>query len=317
MTNAKNKICVVIPCYKVNEQLPAVLKAMPEIVDQILVVDDHCPEHSGKAAEALQIKNLEVLYHKKNQGVGGATISGYLRALELESDIIVKLDGDGQMDPQNIAALIEPLMDGRADYAKGNRFQDFQALRKMPKIRLLGNSFLSFFVKLSSGYWTMLDPTNGYCAIRLDVLKKIPLHKVSKRYFFETDLLIHLNINRCVVQDVSMAAIYGDEKSNLSVLSALFTFPPKLIAGLMKRIFYSYYIYNFNMASVYLLVGIPFILFGILFGIYRWSFGIAEGVFNSAGTVMLVALPIILGVQFLLAAIQIDIDAVPKRAPAA
>ena len=187
------KIALVIPCYKVSKQLKQVLLHLPEFIDDIIVIDDACPENSGKIATNLAKDNIHIIEHEENQGVGGAVISGYRKAISLQSDIIVKLDGDGQMDPDQIATLVQPILNNTADYTKGNRFHDFEALKAMPKTRLFGNSLLSFIIKAASGYWHMMDPTNGFCAISRKALQSIHLNKIDKRYFFETEMLIHLN----------------------------------------------------------------------------------------------------------------------------
>lgn len=307
------KIAVVIPSFKVSKHIENVINTIPDFVDSIIVVDDFCPEKSGNIAASLNNDKVIVVYHSENQGVGGAMISGYQKALDLNIDVIVKIDGDGQMDPLNIKKLIYPLIHDKAAYCKGNRFNDFKALKKMPKLRLFGNSLLSFIVKLASGYWNIMDPTNGFSAVSAEALKNLNLDTINKRYFFETDMLINLNIHNQVVKDIPMSAIYDDETSNLSVTHSFLTFPLKIIKGLFKRIFYKYYIYDFNMASIYLLLSTPLLLFGFTFGLSKWIQGGVENVENSAGTIMLAALPIILGVQFLLQAISIDIDNVPKN----
>lgn len=178
------KITVVIPCYKVSKQIKGVIQAIPEFVDNIIVIDDACPENSGALVKEMDIDIVQVIFHKKNKGVGGAVISGFKKALELQSDIIIKLDGDGQMNPNDIEKLIQPLLYDSADYVKGNRFNDFKSLKSMPKIRLFGNSFLSFTIKLASGYWNIMDPTNGFCAISQYSLCKLNLDKLDNRYFF-------------------------------------------------------------------------------------------------------------------------------------
>jgi dolichol-phosphate mannosyltransferase len=306
------KLAVVVPCYKVASNIISVINEIPNIVSHIIIIDDKCVQNSGKIAESLNDSRVTVLYHEKNQGVGGAVITGYKKAIELDADIVVKIDGDGQMDPCYMQALIQPIMDGKADYTKGNRFTDFKALAKMPKIRLFGNSGLSFLVKAASGYWTMMDPTNGYTAIRRQTIENIELDKIAKRYFFESDMLINLNIENAVVVDIPIPAKYGDEKSSLSITRTFFGFPPKLFKGLCKRIFLKYFIYDFNMISIYLIFGIPFLTFGLVFGMYHWMTA-SETSSTPAGTVMLAVLPIILGIQFLLQAIQIDINNIPKK----
>jgi glycosyltransferase involved in cell wall biosynthesis len=307
------KIAVVIPAFKVVNTIKEVVSTIPEFIDYIIVVDDKCPLGSGKEAEKLSRKNLVSIYHDSNQGVGGALVTGYRKALELGCDIIIKMDSDGQMDPGYINNLIEPLRNNEADYTKGNRFQNFNALKIMPKTRLFGNSALSFLVKMTSGYWNIIDPTNGYTAIHRGVLDKLELQKISKRYFFETDMLIHLNIINAVVKDISIPAKYGDEKSSLSIRKAVLQFPPKLIRGFMRRIFLKYFVYDFNMASVYLLLGLPMFLLSVFWGIIEWIDSALTGQPRSAGTIMLVALPIIISFQMLLQAVHIDIHSVPSK----
>jgi glycosyltransferase involved in cell wall biosynthesis len=307
------KTAVVIPCYKVARHIKEVVSSIPETIDHIIVVDDKCPQSSGKEAEKANRENVTVIYNEKNLGVGGAVVTGYRKAMELGAEIVVKMDGDGQMDPANMDDVIEPLAEDRADYAKGNRFGDFEHVRDMPKTRLFGNSALSFLVKLASGYWDIVDPTNGYTAINRRVLEELNLKKISKRYFFESDMLINLNIVGAVVKDVRMPARYGEETSSLSIWKALFQFPHRLVKGLVKRILLKYFIYDFNMASVYLLIGLPMFIFSVVFGVWEWVDSIVTGTPRSAGTIMLVALPIIVSFQMLLQAINIDINSVPRK----
>ena len=307
------KIVVVIPAYKVAMHIENVIRAVPSFVDEIIVVDDGCPENSGAIVEELKFPNVTIIYNHINQGVGGAVMSGFLEAINNDADIVIKIDGDGQMDCSYISKLIKPIIEGCVDYTKGNRFMDFEALKKMPKIRLFGNSILSFLLKIASGYWNIMDPTNGFIAINREALMNLNMKKISKRYFFESDILINLNIYNIRVKDISIPAKYGSEKSSLNIIKTVFEFPPLIFKGLFKRIFLKYYIYDFNMASIYILLGIPMILFGSIFGLIKWINGIIYNVNNTAGTIMVAVLPIILGTLFLLQAIQIDINNVPKR----
>jgi dolichol-phosphate mannosyltransferase len=309
----KKIISVVIPAYKCKKKIKNTVSSIPKWVAYVVVVDDCCPENSGSAAKEAGRPNLIVLRNPVNLGVGGAVQVGYKKALELGSDIVVKMDGDGQMDPAYLGKLVEPLLNNHADYAKGNRFTDFVALRKMPKVRLFGNSALSFIVKASSGYWNRMDPTNGYIAITRDALLNLEIDKISKRFFFEIDMLISLNIENAVVVDVPIPARYEDENSSLKISRILFGFPGRILRGTLRRLLLKYYVYDFNMASVYLLIGVPLFSFGIIFALYRWIVGILQHTENNTGTIVLAVLPIALGVQFLLQAIQIDIDSVPKR----
>lgn len=307
------KIAVVVPAYKVADHIKDVVSSISANIVHVIVVDDKCPYASGKEVEQLNMKNVTVIYHESNQGVGGAVITGYKKALNLGCEIVVKMDGDGQMDPKYMDSLIGPLINNEADYTKGNRFVDFVALKSMPKKRLFGNSALSFFVKFASGYWNIMDPTNGYTAIHRRVLEKINLAKLSRRFFFEIDMLINLNIMNAVVKDRGMPAKYEGRGSSLNIKKTLVQFPPRLLSGFFKRIFLKYFIYDFNMASVYLLLGLPMFIGSIFFGSFEWIDSIITGKAKTAGTIMLVALPIIISFQMLLQAIQIDINSVPKR----
>ena len=305
------KIAVVIPSYKVKTHLKDVVLNLPEFVDFIIVIDDKCPQKSYEEVENLE--KIYIVHHKINQGVGGAVVSGYKKAIELNSDIVIKIDGDGQMDSNYILPLITPLLENKADYTKGNRFRDFKALKSMPKVRLFGNSVLSFLIKMASGYWSMMDPTNGFTAITKQTLIDLDLDKLSKRYFFESDMLINLNIENKVIKDISIPAKYGEEESSLDIKKVALKFPPKIIKGLSKRLFLKYFIYNFNMASIYMVLGIPLFVFGVVFGAIEWCNSIQTNIETPTGTIMLSVLPIIIGVEFLLQAINIDIMSEPKE----
>jgi len=312
---SNQKIAVIIPTYKAQNHLKQLIEGLPALVDFIIVVDDKCPQKSGTVAVDLQKKDTRILIvdHEINQGVGGSMITGYKKALELGCDIMVKMDSDDQMDPAFIPDLLQPIVENMAGYAKGNRFVDFKALRSMPGFRLFGNSALSFFVKACSGYWNLMDPTNGFTAISKETLLKLNLDKVAKRYFFETDMLIQLNIQNTVIKDVPIPARYGSEKSSLSIRHTMTRFPFLLMKGLTKRFILKYLIYDFNMASVYTLTGMPMLLWGIFYGLYKWIENTINHVATPTGTIMLSVLPLILGTQFIIAAINIDINSTPKK----
>lgn len=309
------KICVVIPAYKVKEQIMAVINQIEGYVTRILVIDDCCPDHTGEWVKSQCTDGrVEVITHQKNLGVGGALITGYRIALQQGMDIVVKVDGDGQMDPELIADFVAPILAGDADYTKGNRFFDLDSLVEMPKFRLFGNAILSFINKISSGYWDIFDPTNGYTAIHTELLKHLPLDKISRRYFFESDMLFRLNTLRAVVVDIPMHSKYGEEISNLKINKILFEFLYKNLRNMFKRIFYNYYLRGLSIASVELPLGIIMLIFGVVFGLGEWGESVTKNLTASAGTVMLAGLPIILGVQFILAFLNYDINSVPKKA---
>jgi glycosyltransferase involved in cell wall biosynthesis len=305
-------ISVVIPCYKVKKQILAVIADIPKCVSTIYVVDDCCPEKVGRLAEEnCADPRVRVLFHEHNKGVGGATISGYRQALADGATVIVKIDGDGQMDPRLLDRFVELILSGKADYAKGNRFFDIELLATMPRGRLFGNSILSLINKATTGYWNVMDPTNGYTAIHSAALRHLPLEKLDQGYFFESDMLFRLNVARAVVVDVPMEARYGSEISNLRISKAVAEFPGKYLRRFVKRIFYSYFLRDFNAGTVELILGTILVLGGTIFGILRWHLSDETGIPATSGQVMLSALPILLGFQLLISVIAFDIANVP------
>lgn len=308
-------VAVVIPSYRVKRHLLDLLARIGPEVDLIYVVDDACPEQSGAFVRSnCDDPRLRVLVHDVNLGVGGAVMTGYAAALADGAVVVVKLDGDGQMDPSLIGAMVAPILDGRADYTKGNRFFDIEHVRGMPKVRLLGNAALSFMTKLSSGYWTVFDPTNGFTAVHARVLALLPLGKISQRFFFESDMLFRLGTLRACVLDIPMRAVYLDERSQLRIGRILLPFLAGHAANTAKRIFYSYFLRDFSLASVQLVLGAVLLVFGTTFGAEAWIAGARSGEVASTGTVMLAALPVILGMQLLLSFLAFDIAAAPNRA---
>lgn len=309
------KVAIVIPCYRVTRHILEVLKGIPDWVWRIYVVDDQCPDGSGDLVrENSRDSRVVIVNNEVNLGVGGAVISGYSRASEDGADIIVKMDGDGQMDPRLLPNFVAPIASGEADYTKGNRFYDLSQIGQMPRIRILGNAGLSFMAKISSGYWDIFDPTNGYTAIHGRVVTKLPMGKISKRYFFETDMLFRLNTLRAVVVDVPMVAKYGEEESGLRIGRIFFDFLSKHVRNTCKRVFYNYFLRDMSLASIELIGGLALLLGGLAAGTYFWIEAAGAGVPASAGTVMLSALPVILGLQLLLGFIAFDIASVPRRA---
>lgn len=309
------RIAVVIPCYKVTRHIGDVLSAIPHMVWRIYVIDDACPEGSGKFVEANVFDNrVKVVYHQKNQGVGGAVMTGYQAAITDGAGVIVKIDGDGQMDASLIPYFVEPILAGEVDYTKGNRFYDLEEIRAMPRVRLFGNAVLSLMTKLSSGYWNLFDPTNGYTAIHAEVAKHLPFGKISQRYFFETDMLFRLNTLRAVVVDVPMDAKYGEEVSNLKISKIFGEFIFKHARNFFKRIFYNYYLRDLSLASIELPLGLLMLISGVGFGGYHWLASAKAGFPTPPGTVMLAAMPILMGLQLVLAFIGYDISSVPNRA---
>lgn len=307
------KLAVVIPCYKVSGHILEVLAGIGPEVSAIYVIDDACPEKSGELVKKKsKDKRVKVLAHSQNQGVGGAVITGYKEALKDGFDVVVKIDGDGQMDPKLIQTIAKPVLEGEADYSKGNRFDSLDNLFAMPRLRIFGNAILSLWSKLSTGYWTITDPTNGFTAIHRKALENIALDKVRKSYFFESDLLFRLSIINAVVTDVPMVAVYGDEKSSLKISKVLVEFPWRHTVNLWKRVFYRYYLREWSVASFELPLGFGFVVFGTWFGLASYFAAAAAGRATTAGQVTLSAVALILGVQLLLSFLSYDVQSEPR-----
>lgn len=306
-------VWMVVPCYRVKAHILDVIAKTPDWVEGIVCVDDACPEASGDFIEAHATDpRVTVVRLTKNQGVGGATLAGYAEAVRRGGRILVKVDGDDQMDLGYMGQLVAPILLGEADYAKGNRFTSVTHLRAMPALRVFGNAVLSFAAKLSTGYWNIFDPTNGYTAIEATVARLVLEKRVSRRFFFETDLLYHLGTLRAVVRDVPIPARYADEVSNLRIGAIVGPFALKHLRNFVQRVLGQYFVRDFNAASLELVFG----LFGILFGLGYAAHYLATrvpGQVASAGVVMAAALPIILGAQLLLQAVNFDVLNAPNR----
>ena len=307
-------VVAVMPAFKSNEHILEVLSRMPEIVSKVIVVDDACPNGTGKLVqEKVKDKRVEVSYNDKNLGVGGAVIAGLRKALETEAEIILKIDSDGQMNPEDIPRLIQPIVNAEADYSKGNRFNSLDDLQEMPKSRVFGNAVLSLMSKLSTGYWSITDPTNGFFAISRGALGQINLGKLRQRWFFESDILFRLAIIRAVVADVPIRAKYANEKSNLKIRKIIFEFINRHNINFLKRIFYVYYLREWSVASFELPAGLILTLGGVIAGVNFWNQASVLGQAATVGQVMLAVLPIILGFQLLLSVLSLDVANEPKR----
>jgi glycosyltransferase involved in cell wall biosynthesis len=307
-------IAVVIPTYRAKDSILSVIERIGPEVDRVYVVDDACPEQTGQhVAQTCTDTRVRVLFHAENLGVGGAMKTGYRAASADGATVVVKLDADGQMDPALIPFFVSPILEGRADYTKGNRFFNALSLSAMPRARIFGNAVLSFMTKLSCGYWTLFDPTNGYTAIHARLIPLLPDSRISNRFFFETDLLFFLGLLRAVVVDIPMVAHYGDEKSNLKIRSVILPFLGRHASRFGRRIMLNYFVRDFSFASICLLAGAPLFVFGLLFGLANWLGHMAVGTATPTGTIMLAALSILFGLQLILFFVSADIATVPRE----
>jgi len=307
-------VAAVIPSYRVTRHILEVIGRIGPECQRIYVVDDCCPDGSGDFVEKnCTDPRVTVIRNPQNLGVGGAVMAGMRAAMAEGAMVIAKIDGDGQMPPEWLPGLVRPILAGHADYVKGNRFYDLTNIRRMPAVRIFGNAMLSLMAKLSTGYWDVFDPTNGFVAIHAKVAGKLPLEKISARYFFETDMLFRLNTIRAVVVDVPMDAVYGDEVSNLRISRTALEFLGKHIRNFHKRIFYNYFLRDMSIASLELLFGAPLLVGGLTYGIYHWVASAKTGSATPFGTIMLSALSVLVGFQLLLSFLNYDIASVPRR----
>lgn len=306
---ANFKVAVVIPCYRVERHIADVVFAIPAFVDKIICVDDASDDGTNGVLEKLCDPRLVILRHERNQDVGGAMITGFKEALKLGADIVVKLDGDGQMDAGRMAALIHPIVFQQCDYAKGNRLSSTADMRGMPCVRLFGNLVLSLLTKAASGYWKLMDPQNGYLAISGKLLKRLNLDKIARDYFFENSMLIEAALQNARIADVVMPAFYGNEKSNLRVSRILFRFPGKIIMGFLRRLLIKNVLHDLSPMVIFLILGLLLFIPGTCLGLWLWLRGFIypDAPAAKTGTIMLALVPLICGYILIVQAILMDI----------
>ena len=301
------RVAVVVPAHNEERLIGRVIETMPSFVDHILVVDDASADDTGHAAKAAADPRTEVITLIENQGNGGAIVNGHARSLELDVDVSVVMDGDAQMNPDYLEALLEPIAAGDAQFTKANRFFGIGSFDGMPRHRVLGNIILSFLTKASSGYWNLFDPQNGYTAIHKSALERLPLHRVGRGYEFQNDLLIHLNILRIPARDVPVPALYGDEVSGLRLHSAVPRILRELTRGFWKRIWWKYVLQSFSAVALMLFGGLLLTAVGTTFGVLVLVDS-AGAKAATPGTVLLSAAPLLSGFHMLLFAMMLDIQ---------
>jgi glycosyltransferase involved in cell wall biosynthesis len=305
-------ISVIIPAYNEELFIGEVLSNVPKFVDKIIVVDDCSTDNTYRVAGASGDPRVIAIKTANNCGVGGAMKLGYRTALELGAEVLVKMDGDGQMAPEHLTLLLDGIIEKGYDYAKGNRFLHNKEITQMPAIRIFGNIVLTFLTKAASGYWHIFDPQNGYTAIRATALRSIALETLDQHFFFENDMLVRLNIHNYRVTDIAIPARYGQEISHLRISKILITFPPLLFRRFVYRIVQKYILRSFSPVALFLLLGLPIFLWGSLFGLYLWARTVITGEGTPTGSIMLALVPIVLGFQLLLQAIVLDIQETPR-----
>ncbi len=306
------RICVIVPAYNEQDRIQAVLRKIPSFVDDVIVVDDCSSDATAERATRVNDPRVRIVRDDRNQGVGGAMMTGFRNALDIGADLVAKIDGDGQMDPDRLQHLLLPLIEEGYGYAKGNRFLHSDALSRMPKHRLVGNFLLTFLTKLASGYWNIFDPQNGYIAVSANVLRMLDLRKLSRGYFFENDMLVKLNTLNIRVKDVPMPAMYDGHHSSMRIRGILVSFPIYLTRGFSYRLYHKYVLRDFSPIGAFYLAGFPMLAWGIVFGGYTWFQSILYARVATAGTVMLSVLPFLVGFELVLQGIVLEIQSSPR-----
>lgn len=302
---------VILPAHNESRHLAATVGGIPAWIDGIFIVDDASSDDTLHVAEGLADARVRVLHHEKNQGVGGAMVTGFRAALDAGYDVIIKMDADGQMDPQELSTLIHPIGLGMAEYVKGNRFRQTGRPPSMPGSRWFGNVALSFLTKVASGYWHVFDSQCGFLAITAHTLRRLKLDGIARDYFFENDMLIRLNVIDARVVDVATAALYGTETSYVRIGRVTWSFPWRLARGFLWRFVKRHIVNDFGLIALLAIVGSVLALFGLAFGIAAWVSSASSGLTATTGTVMIAVLPLIIGIQMLLQALSIEVQNSP------
>ena len=301
------RVAVVVPAHNEERLIGKVVTTLPDYVDHIIVADDASTDGTAQAVEAVNDARLELITLPQNQGVGGAILTGHRRALELNADVAVVMAGDAQMDPAFLPLLLDPIAGGEAGYTKANRFYGPGSFQGMPRHRIVGNVFLSFLTKAASGYWGLFDPQNGYTAIHRTALERLPLDRIAKRYEFENDMLIQLNILRVPARDVPIPAVYGDEVSGMRLSRVAPRILNQLWHGFWQRIWWKYVVQSFSPVALTLFAGLACVLFGTAVGVFVVVNTLGPPV-ASAGTVVLSMGPFLTGIHLLITSLFLDIQ---------
>lgn len=303
-------ILAIVPSFRADSTISNVVQKLLGFVDFVLVVDDACPESSGRKVQANYegSDSVKVVFRLQNGGVGAAMKTGFDWALRHDYKFVVKVDADDQMDVSRIPEMIALISRGEADIVKGNRFDSISDLEAMPIPRIIGNAGLSLIAKSSSGLWTVNDPTNGFFAISLPALRALQHPKLNDGFFFESDLLFRAGLANCKVTDLAMPAIYGNEKSNLRISRVLFTFPILHAKNTLKRIAYKYLIREWSIGTLNLLGAILMFTFALALGLDALRIIQSTGIQVTAGQAVGVSLTAILGFQLLLAFLSYDVQ---------
>jgi glycosyltransferase involved in cell wall biosynthesis len=305
---AGKSVAVVVPAYDEEALVAATIRGIPAFVDRIYVVDDASRDGTAEAARASGDRRVEVLVHERNEGVGGAIVTGYKRAVADGVDVTCVMAGDNQMDPADLERIALPVARGEVDYAKANRLVSGEAWEVMPHLRYLGGALLSLLTKIASGFWHVADSQSGYTAASREILEQLDLDRIYPRYGFPNDMLVHLNVWNARVRDIPSRPVYGvGEQSGIKIPRIVPRISWLLVKGFFWRMKQKYVIRDFHPLVFFYALGFVMTIVGL-------GLGIAETVLRimgnavSVGTVVLVALLLIFGSQFTLFAMWFDME---------
>jgi glycosyltransferase involved in cell wall biosynthesis len=302
------RVGVVVPAYDEEELIGATLDGIPPLVDRIIVVNDGSSDGTAEAALATGDGRVEVISHEQRCGVGAATVTGYRRALADGIDVVVVMNGDNQMDPEDLPKLVAPVARGELDYAKANRLATGQAWQLIPKTRFFGNAILSMLTKVASGYWHVADSQSGYTVVSREMLELLDLDHIYTNYGFPNDMLVHLNVWNARVRDFPSRPIYGvGERSNMRYRHVVPRIAWLLVRGFFWRLWEKYVKRDFHPLVFFYVMGFIATVAGVLLGLVVVGYRIA-GYSIPIATVVLVALLVISGLQFTLFAMWFDME---------
>jgi glycosyltransferase involved in cell wall biosynthesis len=302
------RVGVVVPAYDEEALIAATLGGIPPLVDRIIVVDDGSTDRTSERALELGDPRVEVLSHERRSGVGAATVTGYRRALADGMDVVVVMNGDNQMDPDDLPTLVQPVARGDVDYSKANRLSTGQAWQLIPKTRFFGNAILSMLTKVASGYWHVADSQSGYTAVSRGMLEQLDLDHVYTNYGFPNDMLVHLNVWNARVRDFPSRPIYGvGERSDMRYRHVVPRIAWLLLRGFFWRLWEKYVKRDFHPLVFFYVIGFIATVAGVLLGLVVVGYRLA-GYSIPIATVVLVALLVISGLQFTLFAMWFDME---------
>jgi glycosyltransferase involved in cell wall biosynthesis len=302
------RVGVVVPAYDEEELIGATLGGIPPLVDQIVVVNDGSSDRTAEVAKAAGDGRIQVISHERRSGVGAATVTGYRRALADGMDVVVVMNGDNQMDPEDLPKLVAPVARGELDYAKANRLATGQAWQLIPKTRFFGNAILSMLTKIASGYWHVADSQSGYTVVSREMLELLDLDHIYTNYGFPNDMLVHLNVWNARVRDFPSRPIYGvGERSNMRYRHVVPRIAWLLVRGFFWRLWEKYVKRDFHPLVFFYVMGFIATVAGVLLGLVVVGYRIA-GYSIPIATVVLVALLVISGLQFTLFAMWFDME---------